>query len=372
MAELGQAQNPKELVEGTPETLDVNVRVLSRRAREAVDIAVALRAIDTGAWTGKAAEAFRESFSYEPTKWYDLGDALETAAQVLDIYAGTLRYAQEQAAEAIALWNQGQQQTRQAQAAHEQAIVAANQEGSADRPGTAAPFNDPGEPTRQAARDMLQRARQQLAKVAAETAQALQGLTPPQADSTVAQAAHGVLDLAGFVPGIGDIADLTNAAWYAAEGKTVDAGLSAAAAIPFLGWGAGASKVTKAVGEAAEAAKAAGHAPAQLGRAIRKDYRKTFFENHPELEGKVVVHHAVEQSAAKRYPDADLSLAEMHSYDNLRGIPKEENSTLHLKAIRKEWDSFYRSHPNATKEQLLDFATHIDNKYGHRFNPPVR
>ncbi|MCA1194497.1 MULTISPECIES: hypothetical protein [unclassified Saccharopolyspora] len=142
--------------------------------------------------------------------------------------------------------------------------------------------------------------------------------------------------------------------------------------MPFLGWAAGTGKITKAVGEAAEAAKAAGHLPAQFGRAVRKDYRKTFFENHPELEGKVVVHHAVEQASSRRYPEADLSMAEMHSYDNLRGIPKEENNSLHLSEIRHEWDEFYEQHPTATKEQLLDFATHVDNKYGHRFTPPMR
>ncbi|TWH20742.1 hypothetical protein JD82_02589 [Prauserella rugosa] len=62
----------------------------------------------------------------------------------------------------------------------------------------------------------------------------------------------------------------------------------------------------------------------------------------------------------------------MHSYENLRGIPKDENATLHLSEIRKEWNRFYKHNPNASTENLLDFATHIDNKYGGRFNPPVR
>jgi hypothetical protein len=33
---------------------------------------------------------------------------------------------------------------------------------------------------------------------------------------------------------------------------------------------------------------------ARLGRAVTSDYKLTFFKAHPELEGKVVVHHAVE------------------------------------------------------------------------------
>lgn len=49
---------------------------------------------------------------------------------------------------------------------------------------------------------------------------------------------HGALDLAGRIPGLGEVADGINAAWYSAEGDWANAGLSAAAMIPFVGWGA--------------------------------------------------------------------------------------------------------------------------------------
>ena len=62
----------------------------------------------------------------------------------------------------------------------------------------------------------------------------------------------------------------------------------------------------------------------------------------------------------------------MHSLQNLRGIPKDLNPELHLRAIRKEWTAWYHANPNATKQQLLEFATKIDDKYGHLFVPPVR
>ncbi|MFN2495946.1 MAG: hypothetical protein ABR608_08575 [Pseudonocardiaceae bacterium] len=48
--------------------------------------------------------------------------------------------------------------------------------------------------------------------------------------------------MAGLVPVVGEAADGLNAAWYAAEGDTLNAGLSAAM-IPFLGWGATGAKV---------------------------------------------------------------------------------------------------------------------------------
>jgi putative RNase toxin 30 of polymorphic toxin system len=49
---------------------------------------------------------------------------------------------------------------------------------------------------------------------------------------------HGALDVIGLVPVVGEVADGANAAWYAAEGDYLNASLSAAAMVPFLGWAA--------------------------------------------------------------------------------------------------------------------------------------
>ena len=46
---------------------------------------------------------------------------------------------------------------------------------------------------------------------------------------------HGVLDVAGFIPGVGAVADLANAGLYAAEGNWLEAGLSLASAVPGIG-----------------------------------------------------------------------------------------------------------------------------------------
>ena len=62
---------------------------------------------------------------------------------------------------------------------------------------------------------------------------------------------HTTLDVAGMVPVIGEVADLANAGWYAAEGDYTNAALSAAGAIPFAGNAATAAKWgKKAVGAA--------------------------------------------------------------------------------------------------------------------------
>jgi WXG100 family type VII secretion target len=46
---------------------------------------------------------------------------------------------------------------------------------------------------------------------------------------------HGFLDVAGFIPGFGEIADGANAIIYLGEGRYLEAGISAAAMVPIVG-----------------------------------------------------------------------------------------------------------------------------------------
>lgn len=80
----------------------------------------------------------------------------------MNTYSSTLTWAwaQTQAADAIRQWNQAQAATDQAKAQHAQAP-----------PNT--PFNDPGEAGRQAAQDILNRARRQLDSVGDTAADAV-------------------------------------------------------------------------------------------------------------------------------------------------------------------------------------------------------
>jgi RHS repeat-associated protein len=109
-------------------------------------------------------------------------------------------------------------------------------------------------------------------------------------------------------------------------------------------------------------------------RAAKIDYRAVFFAAHPELEGKVIVHHAIEQQVLKEFPGV-MTEAEIHSLENLRGIPKSINSDVHLSQIRIEWNRFYEPFRKAgtapSKSQLLQKASEIDRKYGSMFVPPV-
>ena len=71
---------------------------------------------------------------------------------------------------------------------------------------------------------------------------------------------HGVLDVAGFIPVVGAVADVANSGWYAAEGDYANAAISLASAVPGVGdafaAGAKAVKATKAITEGVQVAKA--------------------------------------------------------------------------------------------------------------------
>jgi RHS repeat-associated protein len=53
---------------------------------------------------------------------------------------------------------------------------------------------------------------------------------------------HAALDVVGLIPVVGEVADVANGIWYAAEGNYVDAALSFSSAIPLAGYAATAAK----------------------------------------------------------------------------------------------------------------------------------
>lgn len=113
--------------------------------------------------------------------------------------------------------------------------------------------------------------------------------------------------------------------------------------------------------------------PATFGEATTTDYAATFFAKYPGLKGDVVIHHAVERQALKLYPGV-LTEGKLHSLENLRGIPKHLDASLHKSHIAREWNDFYRLNPASTmtEQKLLAKATDIDRKFGHLFRPPLR
>jgi hypothetical protein len=204
MAELGQTRYPSQLVPGDPGAIDQNVVAIRGRGQAMEDAANGLKRIDSGAWVGAAGDAFRDKFSYEPGRWFQAGDTFEATAAALANYVETLRWAQGQAGEAIHLWDEGEAATQQAKDAHNRAVIDAETKAQAGVPTVVPPFSDPGEAKRQAARDTLNRARQQLTEAGDQAALAIraEGDKAPE-QSTWDAIWDGVGDAAGFIGDVG-------------------------------------------------------------------------------------------------------------------------------------------------------------------------
>lgn len=156
MAELGQTYDPRALVPGDPASIRTNAGALKARSDHVEKAGDGLVDIDTGAWTGPAAEEFRDKFSYEPNKWYLAADSLATAADALNTYAYVVEWAQQQAADAVRLWDAAQAETQNAQQSYQKAAAQAPPEHPVG------PFVDTGASGRQNAIDTLSAARTQV------------------------------------------------------------------------------------------------------------------------------------------------------------------------------------------------------------------
>ncbi|MFI8072772.1 putative T7SS-secreted protein [Streptomyces sp. NPDC086033] len=175
--ELGETDEPGELIHGSTGDIEEAVRHLKSFATAFESVGQALRKLDPGHWAGTAAESFRESFTTHPRKWLTAADACTAAAQALASYAHTVSWARGQAGEAIEKWRAAEAKSKAARQKYDQQFweyQSALTVGSLSGSDTATPtdpgdFVDPGEADRGAARETLKYARH-TRDSAAETA----------------------------------------------------------------------------------------------------------------------------------------------------------------------------------------------------------
>jgi len=136
MAELGETNDPRQLVPGNPAAIGATAKRLRSRADALEQAGVGLKRIDTvDGWSGPAGDAFRAKFQGQPGGWLQAAASFFTSADALDNYATTLAWAQRQATQAIAQWNAAQSASQQALTRYRQY----RQQGGTD------PFQDPGD-----------------------------------------------------------------------------------------------------------------------------------------------------------------------------------------------------------------------------------
>ncbi|MDX2562516.1 DUF6531 domain-containing protein [Streptomyces sp. TX20-6-3] len=158
--QLGQTEEANELIHGKPEKIAEAVKNL-RDFQKAFDlVGSGMRKLDSGHWKGEAADAFREKFSTLPTDWLHAADAMENAAKALETYSKAVVSAQGKAREAIALYKEGDGDSKAAVATYNKKVDAYNAARTGDSPlPDPGPFSDPGKAKRQRAKEILNDAR---------------------------------------------------------------------------------------------------------------------------------------------------------------------------------------------------------------------
>ena len=211
MTELGETNDPKELVPGDVAGIVSTMWAMRGYGDSLREAGTGLSRINTQeGWSGDAADGFRAKFHGEPARWHDAADGFYSAADALDRYANTLQSAQQQAAEAIRLYNEAQETTRKAAAAYDQAVREAMAAEEAGQPFTdPGVYSDPGEEARQRARQLLTQARTSVSG------------TGDDAARTVTAAFQKAPEKPGFWSKVGDA---LGDAWNAFGHTVVDVG----------------------------------------------------------------------------------------------------------------------------------------------------
>ncbi|WP_079149567.1 putative T7SS-secreted protein [Streptomyces sp. EN27] len=281
--DLGQTEDKTKLIYGSPSTIRASATHL-RKLQESFDqVGSGLKGVDSSTIKGQAADAFRDSVSIEPPKWFKAADAFEKAADALDSFAGTVEWAQGQAQTAIDKWKAGTKASEEARDAYNakadtynKAVDAYNAKPADERdPSTLPPkpgtFSDPGTARMEEAQELLSEARKQR-NTAAETArkavaaardtapekpryaeQAMDGLAEYQVIKThlaggVVKGAASILNFARSVNPT-DPYNITHPAEYALALNNTAAGLVRVANDP---WGTGKQMVTDFMKDPAE------------------------------------------------------------------------------------------------------------------------
>ncbi|MBC2864071.1 putative T7SS-secreted protein [Streptomyces mexicanus] len=167
--QLGESDDPKDLVHGDHDKIVQTAGHLKKFFTAFEKVSAGLKKVDSSGWKGEGGDAFRDKLGAHPAKWLHAADACETASKALEAYAETVKWAQEQAEEAIALYRHGKETSESAISAYRKRVDAYKAKIEADEdPGPVPePFRDPGKADIEAAREKLAEARRQRNTAAA-------------------------------------------------------------------------------------------------------------------------------------------------------------------------------------------------------------
>ncbi|MGR8009392.1 putative T7SS-secreted protein [Streptomyces hypolithicus] len=229
--QLGESEDPKELIHGSAPAIEARASHLADFGKAFETVGQGLRGLDSGAWQGKAGDAFREKFGMQPPAWLKAADSCEEAGKALKAYGDAVSWAQGQAVAAIEAYKSAQRASQSAAKAYDAQVaqyneaatqynkVAATGGDPGPKPPQPGTFQDPGEAGRREAQEILSEARRQRTeaaraaylrvKQALEHAPQKQGLSDrlvaDAKDYVVAMGPNAIHLLGGFVKGAGDM-----------------------------------------------------------------------------------------------------------------------------------------------------------------------
>ncbi|MFE9334929.1 putative T7SS-secreted protein [Streptomyces sp. NPDC006925] len=203
--ELGETEEANKLVHGSPSTLESTADHLRDFHKAFNRVGHALQGLDSEHLKGEAADAFRRTVDVQPRLWFKAADACEKAKGAFNDFAGTVRWAQGEAKDAIKLYNEGKKASQQHSTKvtfYNDAVEAYNDTPKEDRvPGSLPdkpPAKDPGEAKMQEAREKLKEARRQRD----EAARAANKLMEAARDAAPAKPSYGAQVRSGVKGGL--------------------------------------------------------------------------------------------------------------------------------------------------------------------------
>ena len=169
--ELGETEDPKELVPGNVEQIEANVTRLTSEHTRISGRFDSLKAVRVPDWTGVAQESWEVSYDAEVERWKKYLKHIEETRDAIKTYSGSVTAAQTKAQQAIDKWNKGEAATKQAVTDYNEAVDNYNEHvcdpipvngPPVIRPAHPGVFVDPGQSIRDEAEEILDGARDDL------------------------------------------------------------------------------------------------------------------------------------------------------------------------------------------------------------------
>lgn len=206
MPELGMTNDPVVLVPGSHAAAHTVASAWRSRSEAATALRDGLRDLEVdSAWTGYPYDKYLERAEYVRSSWQRCGEYLMSGAAALSAYGDALRWAQDEAARAIDLWEQAEAATVVSRQAHRVKVRELERDLGLRHVELDVPFIDGGADLRAQAVDVLTNARGVLDRYAMDAANTIHDAadaapleTPKQTESTTNWAVAGAIGAAVF------------------------------------------------------------------------------------------------------------------------------------------------------------------------------